>query len=220
MTATGDPDADRYLRRLERAARGVPGRARWELLADIEAHLSEVIERSPGNPAAVHAALDALGPPDAVAAAAGARPGRPSTRDVATIVLLLVGGILPFPILGWLAGVVLLWSSPSWSTRHRVAATLVWPLGLVAPVLLLISAPFMSSESTVCSGSASTTPTGGTTSPMRCVTSGHGNLPEWLAVTVAVVVLAAPVVVAVWLYRSAARSERADVETAAPVTVW
>ncbi len=47
------------------------------------------------------------------------------------LVFLVVG--FP-PILGWLIGVVLLVSSPLWSTRQKLLGILVWPGGLTTVV--------------------------------------------------------------------------------------
>jgi hypothetical protein len=51
-----------------------------------------------------------------------------NARDVLTVVLLLVG-ILVFGI-GWLVGIALLWSSPTWRLRDRLLGTLLVPGGL------------------------------------------------------------------------------------------
>jgi hypothetical protein len=52
-------------------------------------------------------------------------------------VLLLVGGFV-FAV-GWVVGLVLLWSSTVWSTRDKVIGTLVFPGGLVLPFLLALT---------------------------------------------------------------------------------
>jgi len=53
---------------------------------------------------------------------------------MAAIVLLLGGGFLVG--LGWLAGVVLLWTSAVWTTRDKVVGTLFVPGGLALPFIL------------------------------------------------------------------------------------
>ncbi len=55
--------------------------------------------------------------------------------------LLLVGGF--FVGIGWVVGLVLLWSSSVWSTREKWLGTLVIPGGLAipaAPALILLTA--------------------------------------------------------------------------------
>jgi hypothetical protein len=87
--------------------------------------------------------LEELGAPEEIAAAAleaGDRPvappgqGRPVLEIVA--LLLLSVGSLVVPILGWLAGVVLLWLSPLWTRKDKLIGTFLPPGGV--GVLLLI----------------------------------------------------------------------------------
>jgi hypothetical protein len=51
-------------------------------------------------------------------------------REVATLVLLPIGGIV-VPVLGWFVGVALLWTSERWSVRDKLLGTLVVPGGRV-----------------------------------------------------------------------------------------
>ena len=53
-------------------------------------------------------------------------------RDAVGLALLPVGA-LAFGV-GWLVGVVLLWTSDRSTTRERLLGTLVWPCGVPAPV--------------------------------------------------------------------------------------
>jgi hypothetical protein len=55
-------------------------------------------------------------------------------RDSAAIVLLLLG--LRIYGVGWLVGVGLLWSSPTWGLRDKLLGTFVIPGGLVFGVLI------------------------------------------------------------------------------------
>ena len=63
-------------------------------------------------------------------------PQPQSRMDVLTPIILLVGGLL-IPVLGWAAGVVLLWTSRAWTRRDKLIGTLVIPGGLMIPVLML-----------------------------------------------------------------------------------
>ena len=56
--------------------------------------------------------------------------------DVLTVLTLLLGGFL-IPLVGWLAGVVLLWGSPRFGTGQKWLGTLVWPSVVVAPLVPL-----------------------------------------------------------------------------------
>ena len=54
-------------------------------------------------------------------------------RDFAALVLLLIG---PFVlVIGWLAGVWLLWTSDRWSRGQKLLGTLAWPLGYAAALV-------------------------------------------------------------------------------------
>ena len=136
-TDTLHPLAADYLARLRRAGRNLPAGRRRELLAEIEAHLSEAIDPGASDAQAL-TVLDRLGEPEAIIAAeapdASELPARRGTREWAAIVLLLFGGFI-FGV-GWLAGLVLLWSSRAWTTLDKVVGTLVIPGGLATGALV------------------------------------------------------------------------------------
>jgi hypothetical protein len=48
------------------------------------------------------------------------------------LVLLLVGGFVF--VIGWFAGVILLWVSDAWTRREKLLGTLVLPFGLLVPL--------------------------------------------------------------------------------------
>ncbi|MDT8912557.1 HAAS signaling domain-containing protein [Amycolatopsis sp. PS_44_ISF1] len=133
-----------YLDRLRRAAAGLPAGRRAELIDDITAHLSELIGPD-ADEARARQVLDELGTPEEIAAAAAAEGGTAHpgggelAYDVATGLVLLLGGFV-VPVLGWVAGVVMLWNGPRWSTREKWAGTLIWPAAIVVGVVLLLVA--------------------------------------------------------------------------------
>ena len=131
-TDTLHPLAADYLERLRRAGRGLPAGRRRELLAEIEGHLSEAIEPGASDAQAL-TVLDRLGEPEAIIAAEMPPPDEaPERRGVAewaAIILLPFGGFI-FGV-GWLVGLILLWSSRAWTTRDKWIGTLVIPGGLV-----------------------------------------------------------------------------------------
>lgn len=195
MKTRSDPDriVERYLADLEQALTGMPASRRREIQDDISAHIDEARARlGGGDEAAVQALLERLGDPEEIAAEAGARamPAPRQGADAWVPWLLLLGGFVLG--LGWLVGVVLLWASASWRSRDKLLGTLVVPGGLALP-LLLLSAP---------TGSGTCTSSGGPGSAIvtHCTTSGL-VLPLWAGIAVFVVLLAAPVVVAVHLER-------------------
>jgi hypothetical protein len=132
------PLAEAWLRQLDQAAGVLPVAEREELVADIRAHLGEALPPGAGE-AEVRNALDRLGDPaEIVSEAAGPvpEPPRRGRLEWFAIVLVLAGGFLYG--IGWVVGVVLLWSSKAWTVRDKLIGTLVPPGGLAAAAVLLI----------------------------------------------------------------------------------
>jgi hypothetical protein len=140
VAAVRHPLADAYLKRLRRAARRLPRRRRAELVATTDAHFAAVLDPWATDLEAL-AVLERLGPPEALVEAQRREVPAPApvdargTREWAAIVLLLFGGL--FAGVGWLVGVILLWSSRVWSTRDKWIGTLVVPGGLALPFFVL-----------------------------------------------------------------------------------
>ncbi len=67
--------------------------------------------------------------------------------EIAALILLPLGGII-LQVIGWFIGVILLCSSRVWTTGEKLAGTLLFPGGLLAPVWLTIGVSF---TSTACS---------------------------------------------------------------------
>ena len=80
MKVHTDPLVDDYLRRLDAAASRLPADQREELVSEIRDHLQEAIGQTPtGDQAAVRNALERLGSPEEIAAAAAdPGPGQPA----------------------------------------------------------------------------------------------------------------------------------------------
>lgn len=64
---------------------------------------------------------------------------RAGGHEIWALILLLIGGVV-LPVVGWIIGVVLLWSSRVWTTREKLAGTFLFPFGLLLPVALLLGA--------------------------------------------------------------------------------
>lgn len=149
---TSDQIVADYLARLETALAGAAPDRRRELLEEIASHLADARAELPdgGDEAAVRTLLDRLGEPGEIAAAAfedqpappaaapAAEPPTPSWKEGLAIALLLVGGIV-LPVVGWFAGVALLWTSKVWETRDKLYGTLVIPFGLSAAAALALN---------------------------------------------------------------------------------
>ncbi|MEV7674369.1 hypothetical protein [Streptomyces sp. NPDC088752] len=139
MTRTAHPLVTDYLATVEREASFLPAGRREELLADLREHL-DVAVGDERDPEAVRAALDRLGSPAAIVAAARAEepeaaagPGHgeaPKSRTTGTAVLLGVSGIAVLlgsylgPVV-LIAGLILLWTSDAWERGAKVSATVL-----------------------------------------------------------------------------------------------
>jgi hypothetical protein len=140
-TNTLHPLAADYLARLRRAGRRLPADRLRELVTEIEGHLSEAIPPAATDAEAL-TVLDKLGDPETILAAelpsSEITQDSRGTREWAAIVLLLFGGFVVG--VGWLAGLILLWSSRAWTTRDKWIGTLVLPGGLAGVWIVFVIA--------------------------------------------------------------------------------
>ena len=186
-----------YLRRLETAASALPADRRRELVEEITVHIAEARAANPDQPGGVRTILDQLGAPEEIVRADGigaaASPQSPmpdqlGRLEIVAIVLLLIGGVV-LPVIGWAVGVVLLWLSPRWGLRDKLLGTLVWPGGLLAPLVVFaaIATAAVFTVGPVCS----------TSSPGGTVCTSQ-TLPPWLTITLSVIAIVASVVGPIW----------------------
>ena len=227
----GDPLVEDYLRRLDAAAYPLGEDRRSELLAGIREHIEASVESGEAHDeASLRVLLDRLGDPEEIVAAArddeppsgtpyplGTPPPVVHRRagiglEITAALFLTVGSILL--VIGWLVGVVLVWSSRRWTLGEKLVATLVFPGGPFAALFLAGTV----TGTTLCS---STTETAGLDGPVvgtpveSCTTTGL-VLPPWVGIPLFLAWLILPVVVAGVLVMRARR--RADAEPPAPVT--
>ncbi len=193
MTVTHPLVAD-YLHRLERAAAALPRSEREELVAEIRSHLDTGLAPD-ATEADVRNLLDDLGTPDEIVAVAAPTPSatvKRGAREAFAVVLLLTG--LP-PFIGWVIGVGLLLWSPLWTARQKALGVLVWPGGLILSggVLGLLAA-----RTTSC--------VEGPGGVGDCGSSG----PSALSILAIAAFVAAPIIVAAYLYRAAGRQGTID----------
>jgi hypothetical protein len=105
MNVHADPQVDDYLRRLDAAASALPAHRREELISEIRDHLQEALRQTPASDeTAVRNALERLGPPEEIVAAAA--DSAPSDQLVApfretngSAIVAVVLGVL------WFAGI-------------------------------------------------------------------------------------------------------------------
>lgn len=183
-TSSVDPLIRDYLQRVRTAGRQLPRDSREELVGQLEEHLRDAAP-SGSSRADVQAALDQLGDPEEIVAEESRRlgiaPARAGAREWWAIPLLLVGGVI-LPVIGWLIGAYLLWTSRVWSFRDKLLGTLALPGGWFVVVVLLLT----ESSTQNCSGTSTVT---------HCTSSGT-SAGAWVLLAAAVVL---PLITAVVL---------------------
>jgi HAAS domain-containing protein len=225
-TQTTDDLVNDYLARLWAACGDMPPAQRAELVEDIRGHIASARAAGPDDEIAVRTLLDRLGEPEEIVAAArdgeprgaggpdgppfapggpvGASGAMPALRrrgiglEITAMVLITIGSCVP--VLGWLAGVALTWTSRRWRLGEKLVATLVAPAGPGA--LVVLSALVPTSECTTYGDASTPTCTG-------------FSFPTYVGIPLLLVWLIAPFVVAGVLLRRA--SNRAAVEPLVPV---
>lgn len=71
---------------------------------------------------------------------AESQPARAQSRRLEILALLLLTvGSVALPIVGWIAGVVLMWASSVWTTRDKLIGSLFVPGGLLPAFFLMVS---------------------------------------------------------------------------------
>jgi hypothetical protein len=191
---TSRPSADeadklvqRYLTQLNAALRGIDTSRREDILTEVREHIVEGrADLDLDDVAGVRTLLSRVGDPAAIAAEAGA-PSPGSRRWDGWAPWLIIFGPIASG-LGWIAGMLILWTSPTWSRRDKIIATFVPPAGLVALFFGLVAAL---SASAACPGHSSAS----------CPTSKI-TLPLGVAILLAVAGLAAHVLPPVHLLRT------------------
>lgn len=178
-----------YLAQLDAALQGVEASRREEILADVHEHIDEGrTGLDPDDAASVRTLLDRVGDPAAIAAEAGAPPPGSRRWDAWAPWLIIFGPVASG--LGWIAGVLILWTSPTWSQRDKLIATVVPLAGLVALFFGLV-ATFRAAAA--CPGP--------TTLASTCTTKGPA-LPLGVAILLVVVGLAAHLLPPIHLMRT------------------
>ena len=135
---------------------------------------------------------------------------RSTAMEIWAIILLLVGGFLWG--IGWIAGVVLLWSSSVWTLRDKLIGTLVVPGGLAAGTVVLLFS--FASEGQTCSGAPFTSISRNlTTHRVRSVvnwhcTGGLSTLQGALLIALFAISVLGPIGTAIYLGRRLNKEKR------------
>jgi hypothetical protein len=191
-TSEADKLVRRYLAQLDAALRGVDASRREEILAEVHGHIDEGrTGLDPGDAASVQTLLDRVGDPAAIAAEAGAPPPGSRRWDAWAPWLIIFGPAASG--LGWIAGMAILWTSPTWSRRDQLIATFVPLAGLVALFFGLVTAL---RGSGVCPGHVAALH-----ASAGCTTKGF-TLPLGVAILLVVVGLAAHLLPPIHLMRT------------------
>ena len=132
-----------------------------------------------------------VGDPAAIAAEAGAPPPGSGRWDAWAPWLIIFGPVASG--LGWVAGVLILWTSPTWSRRDQLIATFVPLAGLVALFFGLVAALRAAAG---CPGHVSALH-----APAGCTTRGF-TLPLGVAILLVVAGLAAHLLPPIHLMRT------------------
>lgn len=134
-----------------------------------------------------------------------ARSGRSvGTREVLALIFLTVGSLL-CSVLGWMVGIILLWTSAAWTSREKLIGTLVLPGGLAPAGVFFVFAGLFAASG--CGSSSWTGPDGVVHSTKEVCQSGP--VPVWLVWAVLAVLVVAPVITGIWLARAAYRRANA-----------
>lgn len=178
------------------------------MLGEIKAHLSEAIPVGASDNDAL-AVLERLGPPGDIVDAEQPRlvipVDRRSWREWTAVILLPLGGLALG--VGWLIGLILLWSSRLWTTRDKLIGTLIVPGGIATALWALVLTS-TSTTSRMCHGRAAqvSPATGAVIRPasLHCAPSIGPTLLStvWHIALIAFFVLG-PIVSAIYLARRA-----------------
>lgn len=143
MTTTANTLIEGYLQELDHQLQALPSNRRRELLDELREHITQArAALASETEAGIRAVLERLGDPAEIAAEARERFGVPATKpggtprlEVIALVLLVV------PFVGWVVGVVLVWTSRLWTTRDKLVGTLggmSWALALLGSLALSV----------------------------------------------------------------------------------
>jgi uncharacterized membrane protein len=150
-----------YRLRLKEELNGLPRARREEIIAEFDAHIRDArTAHAAETDADLLNLLDRLGDPSVIGTEARERfdvaePASAGAREVIALLLLVVGPFI-VPVVTWVLGAMLVWSSVAWSAREK-RNSLAWSL-IVIVVLTLIGLIFAIASSTGTTVIASSVP--------------------------------------------------------------
>jgi HAAS domain-containing protein len=160
-----------YLGRLDAAAGSLPPSRRAELAGEVRQHIEMALAEAGGrDEVTVRNVLDRLGPPDeivdaergaegpapgwTISSSAGAGRSGWGGTEIAAILLLTLGAIF-LPFIGPLLGLIFVWASTQWTTRHKLIASAIVVVLVILPIILVLG---VGAGSAVTSGQLQPTP--------------------------------------------------------------
>jgi uncharacterized membrane protein len=218
MSTTPDKLVERYLKHLDVELDDLPRDRRREIVDEIAGHIAEArANLEPETEAELRNILEGLGDPAEIATDARERfevsPRQESRtreagwQEIGALIMLLVGGLI-LPIVGWVVGVVLLWTSTVWNTRDKIIGTIFIPGGLALPLFLVALAAFGTGSGACVGSGAGLDDRGQVTQPAFQTCSGQGtSTTEFFTIVGLVALLLAPIATAAYL---ASRMRRAS----------
>ncbi|WP_053959699.1 DUF1700 domain-containing protein [Sulfobacillus thermosulfidooxidans] len=198
MTTSNQNDklVQQYMDKMRRALKDLPPSRRQQILEDIAEHIRTARKQlNQENEASIRQILQNLGDPEVIREEA-MDPSHPSNGfDRWVPWLLLFGGFLF--VIGWIAGVILLWRSSTWRIRDKILGTFIWPGGL-ATVFMELGLPAGATTQS-CSSLANGT--------VHCVTSTSGfHLPPAIGLPLLILEILAPIWITMHLIKVSHRS--------------
>jgi hypothetical protein len=144
-TDSASREADDYLRELDRALTGMAEPQRSALTGEITDQI-EAARQSSQPEREVTRTIRRLGAPADISAAAGHRaprlegggtfqPSGASPQEWFALVCLSVGSYI-LPIVGWVLGAIVLWSSRRWTSQEKLFASAIT---VFEPILLVLA---------------------------------------------------------------------------------
>jgi len=127
MNALEHPMVGAYLQQLTDELRTADPDRRSEIVEQVADHIAEAtVELDPIDEVSLRRVLDRLGSPHDIAAAADLpAPVRSAPPEYGTERWAIAAFSLSLvvPVVGWIVGVALLWSSNAWTIRHKIVGT-------------------------------------------------------------------------------------------------
>jgi len=131
-----------YRHRLEEELNGLPRARREEIIAEVDAHIRDArTAHAAETDADLLNLLDRLGDPSVIGTEARERfdvaePASAGAREVIALLLLVVGPFI-VPVVTWVLGAMLVWSSGAWSAREK-RNSLAWSLIVIGSLTLIV----------------------------------------------------------------------------------